>query len=82
MAATSKLPLIQAMWLQCSKSGGFDAIFNKVIHISYYDKLRDKLLKYSTIQVKLISGGEGKCEAEFTVEKEHTNFMGLHTKKI
>jgi len=29
--------------------------------------------------VKVISGGEGKCEAEFTVEKEHTNFMGyLH----
>jgi len=61
MSVTSKLPVLQAMWLQCSRSGGFDAVFKKV---------------------KLLSGGEGKCEAEFIVEKEHTNFMGLHTQNI
>jgi len=58
MAVTNKLPMLHTFWNQCTKSGGFDAIFKKV---------------------KVISGGEGKCEAEFTVEKEHTNFMGyLH----
>merc|ERR1712071_342097 len=56
MAVINKFPLIQTVWRQCLKSGGFDSNFKKI---------------------KLISGGEGKCEAEFTVDKEHTNFMGL-----
>ena len=34
------------------------------------------------MQVKLISGGEGKCEAEFTVEPEHTNYFGVYSIEI
>lgn len=28
-------------------------------------------------KVKIVGGGEGTCEAEFCVEKEHTNVAGL-----
>lgn len=44
MSVTSKLPVLQAMWLQCSRSGGFDAVFKKVILIGLILELHIEIL--------------------------------------
>ena len=43
----------------------------------YLENIPVDLYWFILLQVKIVGGGEGTCEAEFCVEKEHTNVRGL-----
>ena len=42
-----------------------------------FENIPVDLYWFILLQVKIVGGGEGTCEAEFCVEKEHTNVGGL-----
>ena len=85
MCVKSKLHLLQNLWQQRSKALGFDyLIYQKVYYLEHciiIEKTRDleniPVDLFILLQVKIVGGGEGTCEAEFCVEKEHTNVGGL-----